>query len=53
MKESISFDVKVNGSPLARGAGLARGNSHETRQTHDNATLSDFSDWRVVRRLTT
>ncbi len=44
-------DVDVNGSPLARGAGLARGNSRETTLTQDNAALSDFPEWRAVGKV--
>lgn len=40
--ERVNLEVR-HGSPLKRGAGEAAGNSGECRETHDDATLSDFS----------
>ncbi len=49
--ERVNLELPRHGSPLARGAGLARGNSRETTLTQDNAALSDFAGWRAERRV--
>ncbi len=52
-RQCATVTASIHGSPLARGAGLARGNSRESRETHDNATLSGFSDWCSAWRMVT